>query len=113
LEDFLMPTTRPFTDRASSVSRRSFLRLATGAAVAVPIVTEAHLAWAYSNGAQSTANGLKRAGRFHGGMQAIPPDAVLINANENLLGPCKVASEACTDIAPRGGRYDFEQTIAA
>jgi hypothetical protein len=45
LEDFLMPATRPFTDRASSVSRRSFLRLATGAAVAVPIVTEAHLAW--------------------------------------------------------------------
>jgi histidinol-phosphate aminotransferase len=107
LEDFLMPA-----DRSSSVSRRSFLRIATAAAAAVPIVTEAHLAWAYSNGGQSASNGLKRAGRFHGGMQAIPPDAVLINANENPLGPCKVACEACTDIAPRGGRYDFEQTFA-
>ena len=99
-------------DRSSSVSRRSFLRIASAAAAAVPIVTEAHLAWAYSSGAQSTSNGVKRAGRFHGGMQAIPPDAVLINANENPLGPCKVACEACTDIAPRGGRYDFEQTLA-
>jgi len=107
LEDFLMPADRP-----SSVSRRSFLRIATTAAAAVPILTEAHLAWAYTGGAQSASNGLKRAGRFHGGMQTIPPDAVLINANENPLGPCKLACEACTDIAPRGGRYDFEQTYA-
>jgi histidinol-phosphate aminotransferase len=107
LEDFLMPA-----DRSASVSRRSFLRIATTAAAAVPIVTEAHLAFAYSSGAQSTNNGVKRAGRFHGGMPAIPPDAVLINANENPLGPCKVACAACTDIAPRGGRYDFEQTFA-
>ena len=99
-------------DRSSSVSRRSFLRLATAATVAVPIVTEAHLAWAYSSGAQSASNGVKRAGRFHGRMEAIPADAVLINANENPLGPCKLACEACTNIAPRGGRYDFEQTIA-
>jgi histidinol-phosphate aminotransferase len=107
LEDFLMPADRP-----TPVSRRSFLRFASTAAAAVPILTEAHLAWAYTSGAQSASNGLKRAGRFHGGMQAIPPDAVLINANENPLGPCKLACEACTDIAPRGGRYDFEQTYA-
>jgi histidinol-phosphate aminotransferase len=100
------------SDRSPSVSRRSFLRIATTAAAAVPIVTEAHLAWAYANGAQSTSNGVKRASRFHGGMQAIPPDAVLINANENPLGPCKLACAACTDIAPHGGRYDFEQTSA-
>ena len=99
-------------DSSSSVSRRSFLRLATAATVAVPIVTEAHLAWAYSSGAQSASNGVKRAGRFHGRMEAIPADAVLINANENPLGPCKLACAACTDIAPHGGRYDFEQTIA-
>jgi histidinol-phosphate aminotransferase len=99
-------------DSSSSVSRRSFLRLATAATVAVPIVTEAHLAWAYSSGAQSASNGVKRAGRFHGRVEAIPAGAVLINANENPLGPCKLACEACTDIAPRGGRYDFEQTTA-
>jgi histidinol-phosphate aminotransferase len=98
-------------DCSSSVSRRSFLRFASAAAV-VPIVTEAHLAWAAATGAQSGSNGLKHASRFHGGMQPIPPDAVLINANENPLGPCKLACEACTDIAPRGGRYDFEQTAA-
>jgi histidinol-phosphate aminotransferase len=106
LEDFLMPADH------SSVSRRSFLRIATSAAAAVPILTEAHLAWAYASGAQSTPNGLKRAGRFHGGMPAIPPDAVLINANENPLGPCKLACEACTGITAQGGRYDFEQTLA-
>jgi histidinol-phosphate aminotransferase len=104
---FLMPA-----DCTSSVSRRSFLRIATTAAAAVPIVTEAHLAWAYTSGAQSTSNGVKRAGRFHGRVQDIPADAVLINANENPLGPCKLACAACTDIAPRGGRYDFEQTMA-
>jgi histidinol-phosphate aminotransferase len=98
-------------DHSSSVSRRSFLRIATAAA-AVPIVTEAHLAWAYAAGPQAASNAVKQAGRFHGGMQAIPPDAVLINANENPLGPCKLACEACTDIAPHGGRYDFEQTLA-
>jgi histidinol-phosphate aminotransferase len=98
-------------DCSSSVSRRSFLRFASTAAV-VPIVTEAHLAWAAATGAQFGSNGLKHASRFHGGMQPIPPDAVLINANENPLGPCKLACAACTDIAPRGGRYDFEQTIA-
>lgn len=98
-------------DRNSAVSRRSFLRLASAAAT-LPIVTEAHLAWAYASGAQSTSSGVKTARRFHGGMQAIPPDAVLINANENPLGPCQLACVACSDITPKGGRYDFEQTIA-
>ena len=92
-------------DRHSSVSRRSFLRMASAAAVAAPILTEAHLAWA-----QTSTN---TASRFHGGArQSVPPDAVLINANENPLGPCKVACAALTEIAPHGGRYDFEQTIA-
>ena len=92
-------------DFAPSVSRRNFLRLASAVA-AMPIVTEAHLAWA------QTSSGVSAASRFHGGRQAIPPDAVLINANENPLGPCKVACEALTQIAPHGGRYDFAQTIA-
>ena len=97
-------------DRSSSVSRRSFLRIATAAA-AVPIMTEAHLAWAYSTGAQSASSGLRTARRFHGGIRPVPPDAILINANENPLGPCKLACEACSNITPNGGRYDFEQTI--
>jgi histidinol-phosphate aminotransferase len=33
------------------------------------------------------------------------PDAVLINQNENPLGPCKEGLEAISKIAPHGGRY--------
>jgi len=35
------------------------------------------------------------------------PDTVLINANENPLGPSKSALEAITAIAKAGGRYDI------
>jgi histidinol-phosphate aminotransferase len=104
LEDFLMSA----DCTSAPVSRRSFLRFASAAAVAVPIVTESHLAWAYATGGQA----LKSSRRYHGGLDAIPPDAVLINANENPLGPCKLACEACTTITPKGGRYDFDQTVA-
>ena len=48
------------------------------------------------------------------------PDAVLINANENPLGPSKAACAAIAGIAPMGGRYDqtgiqakFVETFAA
>ena len=34
-----------------------------------------------------------------------PNDAVLINANENPLGPCAAAREAVVAIAPQSGRY--------
>jgi histidinol-phosphate aminotransferase len=105
LEDFLMSA----DCTSAPVSRRSFLRFASAAAVAVPIVTESHLAWAYATSGQSA----QRASRhYHSGLDAIPPDAVLINANENPLGPCKLACEACTNITPKGGRYDFDQTAA-
>lgn len=36
-----------------------------------------------------------------------PPDAVMINANENPLGPCKEALEAVHKIAANGGRYMY------
>jgi histidinol-phosphate aminotransferase len=70
--------------------RRSFLR---GAALlaAIPIASEASLAHA------------KMASQALG---VLPPDAVIINANENPLGPCKAACEAITKILPYGGRYD-------
>jgi histidinol-phosphate aminotransferase len=38
-----------------------------------------------------------------------PPDAVMINANENPLGPCKEGLEALHKMAAIGGRYRFEQ----
>ena len=48
-----------------------------------------------------------------------PKDAVLINANENPLGPCGVACDAVNSIASEGGRYsewmttDLIKTFAA
>jgi histidinol-phosphate aminotransferase len=36
-----------------------------------------------------------------------PPDAVMINSNENPLGPCKEAREAAHKMVDLGGRYMF------
>jgi len=70
-------------------SRRSFLHLSAAASAAAVFhaVTEPMLA---------------RAER-----KAFPHDAVIIDANENPLGPCKAAREAIAAITPLGGRYSF------
>jgi histidinol-phosphate aminotransferase len=73
------------------MDRRALLRTAAFAAAAIPIASEATLAQA------------KMASQSMG---VLPPDAVIINANENPLGPCKAACEAITKILPLGGRYD-------
>ncbi len=39
-----------------------------------------------------------------------PPGAVMINANENPLGPCDEAREACRKIVDQGGRYLYSET---
>lgn len=96
-----------FADAAQRFSsRRSFLRLASMAAAplaAAPILTEAHFAWAAQVAAKPAA-ALPPARR----MRTAPPEgAVLINANENPLGPCKAACQIIATIAPMGGRYDF------
>jgi len=38
-----------------------------------------------------------------------PPDAVLINANENPLGPCPEAREAVHNVVQYGGRYRYSE----
>jgi len=38
-----------------------------------------------------------------------PPDAVLINANENPLGPCNEAKEAVHNMVQYGGRYRYSE----
>ncbi|HEY1743369.1 MAG TPA: pyridoxal phosphate-dependent aminotransferase [Granulicella sp.] len=86
---------------ANSTSRRSFLRYATLAAAA-PILTEAHFAFAAQQAASGSPTTNARRTR-----SAMPADAVLINANENPLGPCKAACETIAAIAPMGGRYDI------
>ncbi|HEV2576073.1 MAG TPA: pyridoxal phosphate-dependent aminotransferase [Acidobacteriaceae bacterium] len=86
----------------SAPSRRSFLRYAAIAA-ATPILTEAHFARA----AQQAIAKAAPAGGRHDFFLNPPPDAVLINANENPLGPCQAAREAIAQLVPTGGRYDF------
>ncbi|RXH58256.1 pyridoxal phosphate-dependent aminotransferase [Granulicella sibirica] len=87
----------------SPVSRRSFMRMASVAA-SMPIMTEAHFAWA----AQQAAAKATDAAPARRTRPAMPPGAVLINANENPLGPCKAACDIIAAIAPKGGRYDID-----
>ena len=79
----------------SAASRRSFLQLgvAAPAAVAAGILGEPFFA------AAARAATLPR-GPF-------PKDAVIIDANENPLGPCGVAREAIAEITGDSGRYSF------
>jgi histidinol-phosphate/aromatic aminotransferase/cobyric acid decarboxylase-like protein len=74
-------------------SRRSFTQLATmiAAGSALPFYNEPALAQLSK-------------------VDNVPPDAVIINANENPLGPCKEALEAVHRIAANGGRYMYGET---
>jgi histidinol-phosphate aminotransferase len=70
-------------------TRRTFLQLsaAATAAMAFRVVTEADLAAEDRN-------------VYH-------PGAIVIDANENPLGPCDAARKAIVDMAPQGGRYSY------
>jgi histidinol-phosphate aminotransferase len=72
-------------------SRRSFLQwsAAVAAASTFRILTEPMLA----------------AAAVDRDMQHFPPGSIVINANENPLGPCDLARKALSDIIPEGGRY--------
>lgn len=95
-----------------AMGRRSFLRAAALAA-ATPILTEAHLAQAAQTlsptGAAAPPSGMALHGQSP---NAPPPGAVLINANENPLGPSKAACDAIVRVAPLGGRYDLNGETA-
>lgn len=77
----------PSESRVSPSSRRSFLQLsaAVSAAAALQVFSEPMLAAAARGPA--------------------PKDAVIIDANENPLGPSQAAREAVAAIIPKGGRY--------
>lgn len=68
----------------SPFSRRSFLQF-SAAAAALQIVTEPMLAAAARKSA--------------------PTGAIMIDSNENPLGPCQSARDAISAIIPQGGRY--------
>jgi len=74
-------------------SRRSFLHLtaAASAAGAFRIMSEPMLAAATRR-------------------RPAPPGAVVIDSNENPLGPCQAAREAMASILPQGGRYQDNLT---
>src|ERR1700684_4557701 len=97
-KELLMSLPRTETDSLlhRGFSRRDLGRIASllTAGAALPFYNE----FAMAQDAQ------QRAGR--GGMRrAIDPAAVLINQNENPLGPCKEGLEAIAKVAPHGGRY--------
>ena len=96
----------PSSKFTSAVSRRSFMRMA-GVAASMPILTEAHFAYAALQATPAASAAPARRVR-----PAMPADAVLINANENPLGPCKAACEAIASIAHKGGRYDIDGETA-
>lgn len=93
-----------------AVSRRRFLRMAGITAATLPVLTESHMAWAFQQG---TGNGkapqkpMSQMQAMAAMVRSIPPDAVLINANENPLGPCAAAKAAIAEVAAKGGRYDI------
>jgi histidinol-phosphate aminotransferase len=96
-------TTQLQSDLADrGVSRRNFGRIAAmlSAGASLPLFTEP---------------GLAQLSQIRG---KIPDDAVMINSNENPLGPCPEALEAVRSIAVKGGRYlfnltsDFEELLA-
>lgn len=91
---------------SSSVSRRSFMRLA-GLAASIPVLSESHFAWAAQQPAKSAPKPMSQQQMMKQMMMSIPPDAVLINANENPLGPCMAARSAIASVAAKGGRYDI------
>src|SRR5258708_12227295 len=74
------------------VSRRSFVRIASvaSAAALVRITTEADLAFAQRRVTKD-----------------IPADAILINANENPLGPSSHACSAMPYLATKPGRSEL------
>ncbi|MFZ0319025.1 MAG: pyridoxal phosphate-dependent aminotransferase [Candidatus Sulfotelmatobacter sp.] len=74
------------TRSVTPFSRRSFLQLSAAVAAGL-IITEPMLA----------AAARKR--------QPLSKDAVMIDSNENPLGPCQSARDAIANIIPLGGRY--------
>jgi histidinol-phosphate aminotransferase len=95
------------TQQIESLVKRGFTRRQMGrigallsAGAALPFYNEFAMA---QDAAQQ-----QRPGRGAGGgmRRAIDPDAVVINQNENPMGPCKEGLEAIAAVAPRGWRYN-------
>ena len=96
------------SDTTQGVSRRSFMRLLGAASAA----TTSLPAFAAMQQPAAPTQPVKRRMR---GMQDLPPDTVIISANENPLGPAQSALTAICSMAAQGGRYhedEYVKTIA-
>jgi histidinol-phosphate aminotransferase len=82
--------TKILEDRMPQSSRRSFLQSTAMATLAMRIVTEPILAGT--------------------GEKAYPQGSVIIDQNENPLGPCQAARDAIAAITPQSGRYSLYLT---
>ncbi len=94
------------SNASSSVSRRSFMRMA-GIAASIPVLSESHFAWAAQQPTKPASKPVSQQQMMKQMMMSMPKDAVLINANENPLGPCEAARSAIASVASKGGRYDI------
>jgi hypothetical protein len=95
------------TEQLDSLAKRGFSRRQIGrigalisAGAALPFYNEFAMA---QDAAQQ-----QRPGRGAGGgmRRAMDPDAVVINQNENPMGPCKEGLDAIAAVAPHGWRYN-------
>jgi histidinol-phosphate aminotransferase len=104
------------TDNKSACrSRRDFIQLGAGAAAAgaflatTAVTASAGAGGSALGGARFAAVWQAQANKDSGPARADhgprPKDAVVIDANENPLGPCTMAREAAANILPEGGRY--------
>ena len=89
-----------------SLAQRGFTRRQIGrigalisAGAALPFYNEFAMA-------QQAQQGQARSGRGGGMRRQMDPDAVVINQNENPMGPCQEGVDAIAKIAPRGWRYN-------
>src|ERR1700740_1705095 len=76
-------------------SRRAFFQIGGAASAALASGIPSESFFALSARAASLPHG------------PFPKDAVIIDANENPLGPCSVAREAIAEITSDSGRYSF------
>ncbi|RXH55985.1 pyridoxal phosphate-dependent aminotransferase [Granulicella sibirica] len=95
---------------SSAVSRRSFL-FSAGIAASLPVLTESHFAFAAFQADKPAPKPMSQQQMMKQFFASIPPDAVLINANENPLGPCEAARSAIASVAGKGGRYDIKEMM--
>jgi histidinol-phosphate aminotransferase len=89
--------TQRITGKKAGLSRRGFLKsVGIGGALGAVALSEHDFAWA------------QFAGDGDIDIPQLPSNAVLLNANENPLGPSAGARSAITEAAVRGGRFDVD-----